>query len=221
MFSTSTYDKMSSNSHYSKYIKSRKCSICRLPGHDKRKCPTKKLYLKEIEKKKLELGKEYSKHLNAECCICMEKGNVHNQLECGHYVHDYCIWKWIDSKANISYAVPDCPMCRTKLNFRQDSIRDCRCSTYDSDNKTHDMTLNKYYGRLIVKNNIFPWYNKYTKKMQKYSSDLELMIDLKNKVREVKNERNTPEVRFHSPCMRKVAAEDFAKLVEQKIIAEV
>ena len=64
---------------------------------------------------------EFSDHLNQECSICCEK-KCEYKLKCGHFFHSKCISKWIDSKANLSYAAPDCPICRSPLLNRNDKI---------------------------------------------------------------------------------------------------
>ena len=67
------------------------------------------------------LAIELSDHMNQECSICCEK-MCEYKLKCGHFFHSDCLHKWIDSKAYLSYAAPDCPICRTPLLNERNKI---------------------------------------------------------------------------------------------------
>ena len=160
-----------------------KCGVCRKTGHDRRNCKIVANYLNECEEDKDDIAKEYSLHLNADCIICLEKGNVHNRLPCGHFVHDMCIWKWIQSKSDISYAKPDCPVCRKELIFQKEEIETNLCHGFNSKNELVNLTLDKYYGRLQVNAVISPSCNTYEMDLKGYENESILIKQLVKRIR--------------------------------------
>lgn len=86
-----------------------RCEICGKPGHQSVQCL-------EIQ------AKTYSEHLAATCPVCRE-GKCEYRLECGHYIHYGCVQEWYLRKSDISYAPPDCPICRKPLALMKTAKR--------------------------------------------------------------------------------------------------
>jgi len=150
----------------------RKCGVCRNVGHDRRQCKILQEYLDLCGDDEENIAKELSVHLNAECCICLEKGNVHNKLECcGAFVHDNCIWRWIKSKSELSYEEANCPICRVKFRFMKNDAQSNLCMALNSKNEEIFIELNKYYGQLIVGGGISPAGNTYVMEMKEYDEE--------------------------------------------------
>ncbi len=88
------------------------CSICKQPGHNKRSCPHANVTMRKTTTAKLKsMANTFVSH-DKDCCVCMSPIKTTNccTTKCGHNFCLSCFFECAKRK-------PECPMCRTKLDF--------------------------------------------------------------------------------------------------------
>ena len=88
------------------------CSICKQPGHNKRSCPHANVTMRKTTTAKLKSMANTFVSDDKDCCVCMSPIKTTNccTTKCGHNFCLSCFFECAKRK-------PECPMCRTKLDF--------------------------------------------------------------------------------------------------------
>ena len=88
------------------------CSICKQPGHNKRSCPHANVTMRKTTTAKLKSMAKTFVSDDKDCCVCMSPIKSTNccTTKCGHNFCLSCFFECAKRK-------PECPMCRTKLDF--------------------------------------------------------------------------------------------------------
>ena len=88
------------------------CSICKKTGHNRRSCPHANVTMRKTTTAKLKSMAKTFVSDDKDCCVCMCAIKSTNccTTKCGH---NFCLSCFIECAKR----KPECPMCRTKLDF--------------------------------------------------------------------------------------------------------